>query len=493
MKESIEAPLLKTILVVPLLILLTFSALIAILTINYNHKQLEYEIIRIKNDYIQIHKNIIKKEVYKIYNLISYSSKKENFVVSKNFSEETMKKIALNRINSLKYDKEGYIFILDYEGNFLLNPSKKLIEKNQINLKDKEGLPLIKKIIEIAQKGEDYLSYTSLPGTYYSQTEKISFIKSFEPWKWIIGYGFYPNNVQPYIEERLSMLKNTHKKFVEKILLINFTLTILLSLAIIFFSNNIKSIFFKYKNIIKKKEMKNRKKDEIIYHQSKMATIGELLNIISHQWRQPLNQINSLTLDTFIEQRNGTLNYDNLTKNINEIENITEYLSRTIDDFSNFFIMEKNKTPFLVNESIQGCIELLSPSLKDVNIDRNYQSQKNILGFNTLFQQVILTIITNSLDAFNINNIDQRFILISTYDKENFTYIKICDNAGGIEDIHLDKIFNLYYSTKEKNTPSGLGLYIAKRIIEKNMYGRIYVTNSSQGVEFLIEVTNDGS
>jgi signal transduction histidine kinase len=349
---------------------------------------------------------------------------------------------------------------------------------------------LRKKILE---KGNGFISYPTLHSQKGYKTLKISYIRSFEKWKWIIGYGFHPDDIKPVLNKRITKLQRDQQAFIEKVTFVYFLFAFIISSTILVFSSKIKTILNSYRATIEENERKKKEQDEIIYHQSKMATIGELLNIISHQWRQPLSQINSLTLDTYLEQRHGTLNEDILKKNISDIEGITEYLSQTIDDFGNYFIQDKNKKPFLVEDAVKGCIKLLSPSLKSINLNVQIKSEKEINGFITLFQQVILTMITNSLDAFNINNTEKPKITIASYDKEEFTYITISDNAGGIKGENIKKVFDLYYSTKLKNTPSGLGLYIAKKIIENTMQGKVTVTNTSQGAEFTIKVINSGT
>lgn len=487
MKIDNETLLLDRIRFVPIVILIFFSALTTYLTINNNSKQLKEEITHLREDYIEIQKGMVKREVNKIYNII-LSVYNNDIAILRSLSKENVKKHILKRIESMKYDKNGYIFIVDYEGNFLINIKKTLLEENQMDLKDKNGLFLTKQIIETAKKGEGYISYIGLVGTHHEQSQKISFIKGFEPWGWAVGYGFHPSDIEPEIVKKVEKLSENHKKYIEKLIVLNILLTISVSVLLIMFSKNINKIFKNYKDEIDKKEEKNRKKDEIIYHQSKMATIGELLNIISHQWRQPLAQINSVTLDTYLEQRNGTLDEKILKKNISDIENTTEYLSQTIDDFSGFFIQEKEKKLFSPNKAIEGCLKILEPTLKDVDIKLDLKSKNEIEGFITLFQQVILTIVTNSLDAFDIKSIKDPFIKIDTYDAIGSTFIEITDNGGGIDAEHLAKVFDLYFSTKQKDTPSGLGLYIAKKIIVKNMNGRIKVKNTLDGVKFIIKV-----
>ena len=485
MEKNNELQLLKKILIFPSLIIVFFFLVIAFLIINYNNHQLAAESKHIKNDFIHFHKSIIKKEVEKIYEFID-SAQKERPDFFKHFTEKQIQKIVLEKIAAMNYNEEGYVFIVDYEGNYLLR-------KDQLNPKHKNVDHLKEMIIETARKGGGFISYM-FP---YSQNDapslKISYIEDYPKWNWAIGYGFHPDNIQPEIDQRIDQLKRDHLIFLKKISFVYFILAFILFLTLIILSSKIKFILKSYKSTIEQNEKKNKEQNEIIYHQSKMATIGELLNIISHQWRQPLSQINSLTLDTYLEQKQGTLNEDILKKNMSNIEDITKYLSQTIDDFGNYFIQEKDKKPFFCNNALNSSLKILAPTLENIDIRIELSSQNRITGFITLFQQVILTIITNSLDAFNINNIKNPGITIKSYDNENYTYLEISDNAGGIKEENINKIFDLYYSTKTKHSPSGLGLYIAKKIIENTMNGYISVQNIPNGVKFTIKVQNNGT
>ena len=473
MQRNNETKLLNTIKIVPLLILLFFSFTTTTLTIQYNKKQLQKEIKYFKNDFINLQKEIIKREVTKVHSMIRYEYENLGHLISK---EEILKKI-----ESMKYDKNGYIFIIDYDGNFLINIEKSFIETNQMNLEDENGFMVTQEIIKVAQNREDYLSYLGLKGTHHTHSQKISYIKAFEAWQWAIGYGFHPSDIEPKIAKRKAELQESNRELVNKVLLTNLILTTLFVLFFILFSKNIQNRFSNYKKEIYKKE-------EIIFHQSKMAVIGELLNIISHQWRQPLSQINAITLDMYVEQKRGTLDEKELREAISDIERTTHYLSTTIDDFSSFFVQEKEKAEFSPKLAIEACINILSPSLKDVEITLNVVEDKKIDGYITLYQQVIVTILTNSLDAFKSQNIEDPKIEIVVSESDKSSSVSILDNAKGIKSENIQSVFELYFSTKKEKKVSGLGLYIAKQIIEKNMDGKIMLKNSSSGAEFIINV-----
>ncbi len=484
-----ETNLLRNISIVPIVVFISFSIIMISIIINYHKQQLNREAKHIKNDYINIHKNIIKQEVLKIHNIVKFEYN-ENKIIYK-LPEEKIKHYILELIGSINYNENGYIFIVDYDGNFLINIKQSLLSENQLNLKNKDGFNITKEIINIAKKGEGYISYRGVSGIHNSETQKISYIKSFPLWKWAIGYGFHPSNIQNSIDSKVNHLKQEQHKYLLELIIITVSITIILTIILMILSKNIKTIFKNYKNKIKITEEKNRQKNEIIYHQSKMTVIGELLSLISHQWRQPLSQINSITLNMYLKQKDGSLNEDNLRKDIVSIENTTQYLSQTIDDFSNFFVPETEAKVFLVNDSIKHCINIINPSISHINLELFFNSTHYVNGYITLFQQIVLSLVSNSIDIFNKKNICDPHITINTYDKDKFTFVEISDNGGGIAQGNLSKIFDLYFSTKTHKKGSGLGLYIVKKIITQHFHGDIFVTNFQDGVKFTIRVKSN--
>lgn len=492
MKEYNEIKLLRNISIIPIIVYILSSLIIVLIIFNLHEQQVKSEITKLKERNINRHKKLIKKEVYKIYNIIEFEYNKSK-ADDKLLNEKSTKKYILELIESIEYDKNGYIFIVNKNGDFLINVKKSFLTENYIDLNIKKGRETINRIINTAIKGERYIAYSTFCDTDQIEKEKISYVKNFEPWGWVIGYGFHPSDIQATIDERIERLKKENNEYLKNVMVITLLITAFLSIVLFLLSKKIKNIFTSYKEKIEKSEIKNRQKAEIIYHQSKMVVIGELLNMISHQWRQPLSQINSITLDLYLEQKKGTLNNEILRKSIIDIENTTEYLSQTIDDFSRFFVPETEQKTFLANNAIDQCIKIISPSIKHIDLKLDYKSSQKICGYLTLFQQVILTIISNSLDAFNSNNIKIPNIDIVTYDDKEFSVVEISDNAGGIPEKFIDKVFKLYFSTKKKDTASGLGLYIANKIITEQFQGLIYVQNFKDGVKFTIKVPSNGT
>lgn len=450
MKEYNEIRLLRNISIIPIIVYILSSLLILLIIFNLHEEQLKNEIIQLKERNINRYKQLTKKEVDKIYNIIDFVYTKSININSVD-DEKYTKEYILDLIKSIQYDKNGYIFIINKDGDILVDIRKSMLGKNYIDLKIKNDRETISKIINSAKDGEKYITYNTL--SYMNEVEKkdkVSYVKNFKPWGWIIGYGFYPGDVQSVIDERIEILQKENSKYFRTVIVITILITTLLSIILFLLSKKIRNIFTSYKAKIETIEKKNRRKQEIIYYQSKMAIMGELLNMISHQWRQPLTQINSITLDIYLEQKKGVLDSEFLKKNIADIENTTEYLSQTIDDFSNFFMIETKEKNFLSDIAIEGCIKIIKPSMKHVDIICEYKNNNKVHGYKTLFQQVILSILTNSIDIFNEKNIENPKVKIKSFDTKRFNVIEIYDNGGGIPNSIIDKVFDLYFSTKKK-------------------------------------------
>ena len=235
---------------------------------------------------------------------------------------------------------------------------------------------------------------------------------------------------------------------------------------------------------------KSRDKDKMIFHQSKLAAMGEMIENITHQWRQPLSQVNSavLIIDDTLEEK-GIKN-EVIEEKLLEIESLTKYMSNTINDFKNFFDENKIKYDFIIEDILDKAIEVLDTKLKanDIKILSGIKTEHKCFTYPNELQQVFLIILNNAIDAIQTNNKKSSKIKIEVEKIDNYNYIRICDNAGGMSKEIEDKIFEPYYTTKHKTQGTGLGLYIAKIIIEDSLGGELSLQNKSTGVCFIIKL-----
>ena len=239
---------------------------------------------------------------------------------------------------------------------------------------------------------------------------------------------------------------------------------------------------------IKEEVAKNREKDKLMFQQAKLASLGEMLGNISHQWRQPLMEINSLFLP--IEGKitlDMPLDKEEILETINKLNHITKYMSNTIDDFRDFFATDKEKIKFQLLEQINSTINIISGGLKTHNIKLDIIIQKNpeMIGYKNDYSQVLINIINNAKDILVQRKVNNPHIKISIFEENENIITTVEDNGGGIKVNPIEKVFDPFF-TYEKIGGSGIGLFMSKLIIEKNMGGKLFVQNSSKGAFFKI-------
>jgi PAS domain S-box-containing protein len=246
------------------------------------------------------------------------------------------------------------------------------------------------------------------------------------------------------------------------------------------------SLEFKIKDEISK----NTKQQIMLMHQSKLAQMGEMIENIAHQWRQPLSQINSYVLLIDVALSNHKIKDNDLEDKLLEIESLTAYMSKTIDDFKNFFHPNKQKSTFRVKEAIEKSYDIVKGLIKSQHIKVNLDIEDSLKTYSYLeeLQQVILILLSNAIEALILMKIKSPEIFVKTYQKDEEIFICIGDNALGIKDENIEKIFEPYFTTKHKSQGTGLGLYMAKMIIENAIGGKLNVQNKLNGAYFTIQI-----
>lgn len=235
---------------------------------------------------------------------------------------------------------------------------------------------------------------------------------------------------------------------------------------------------------------KNREKEIMMVQQSRQATMGEMIGNIAHQWRQPLNAVGLLVQNIKESFDYGELSEEYLSEKTKKVMQIIMFMSQTIEDFRNFFRTDKEKKMFSVKETCIRTLSFVEGAFKNNNIKviLEIQDGVEINGFPNEFAQVLLNILNNAKDAFIENNIAERTLIIKSFILEDKVVVTIADNAGGIPEHIINQIFDPYFTTKDSKNGTGLGLYMSKTIIEKNMEGALNVQNINNGAEFTIIV-----
>lgn len=231
---------------------------------------------------------------------------------------------------------------------------------------------------------------------------------------------------------------------------------------------------------------KNMEKQKMVELQSRHAQMGEMIGIITHQWKQPLNVISLIVNVLKLDLKKRTLSNETIEKKLDDVLRQVHYMDQTVKDFQSFFNPSKEKILFNIYESIQSILGLIDYEYSYQNISLELRGNENIsaYGYPNEFNQVILTLLKNARDAFMQHPHDHMRIVIDISEENGDPLIRVEDNAGGIPEEVIDKIFDLYVTTKENG--SGLGLNIAKNVIEQNMEGKIDVHNTAEGACFTI-------
>jgi len=233
---------------------------------------------------------------------------------------------------------------------------------------------------------------------------------------------------------------------------------------------------------------KNRDKEKQMIHQSRLAQMGEMISMIAHQWRQPLAAISATATALQLKISRKRYDEENFLQNIKKINEYSQHLSSTIDDFRNFFSENKEQTFFSLKESVEGSLKIIGISLNNHNIQVSVESveDNDIFSYPNEVRQVVLNILKNAEDILIEKAIENPRIHIKISPLGAMLILEIGDNAGGVPEAIKEKIFDPYFTTKEKRDGTGLGLYMSKTIIEDHCGGKLSVYNSSEGAVFEI-------
>ena len=240
------------------------------------------------------------------------------------------------------------------------------------------------------------------------------------------------------------------------------------------------------KHRVKEEIAKQQAQEQVMLRKYRMASMGEMIDAIAHQWRQPLSQANMILLciDDNLEEQ--TIDKVKLRQNLTELFGLTAHMSTTIDDFRTLLTDDKEKHTFCVQESIEEVLALMKGTLNGIDVEVDLSQKTNLFAHKNEMMQVFITLLSNSVEALNTNEIVEKKIYIKIREDENTISITIEDNAGGIPEHIAPKVFDAYFSTKKNAGGTGLGLYIVKIIVEQSMQGSITLENAKEGARFSI-------
>ena len=230
---------------------------------------------------------------------------------------------------------------------------------------------------------------------------------------------------------------------------------------------------------------------QLLFH-TKQAQMGEMLSMIAHQWRQPLASIAATIISIKINAELNNNDTSDYYEELENIEDITQHLSKTINDFREFFHDDTEKSITKLEDVVDSSLGIVKPIFKAMGIEvvLDYQCNDEFLTYPSELKQVVLNLLKNIQDIVESKKIENAKLEIRTYKKENKLYLEIQDNAGGIPDDIVDMIFEAYFTTKGELNGTGLGLYMSKKIIEEHCNGNITVKNKDNGACFIVEINS---
>jgi len=480
-----EEPILKLLVYGPIVFIPTVIAILTYSIITNNQEIHIQDLEKLKATYIKEQKSFTINRVEEVSQYIhSLANKKD----------------ALAHINNYRYGETGYIFALNIQGDLLGHGTLPfIIGKNMLDLEDVNGVKLTKKIIHNAITNSlELVQYMWLNPKTNQNEVKYTYAKYIPKYDMIIASGVYTRDINTIVKERSQNLNNKNDIHIRNILTISIIVIILSTIVSVILSNLIKKIFKRYNHLIdnKNKNLKelnnslehkikeevqiSHEKDSVIFEQSKLASMGNMIGNIAHQWRQPLSVISTASTGMIVKTQYNMLNDDELIKNCELINQNAQYLSQTIEDFKNYIKNDRVLVKFNLENNIQNLLSLVSASLQTHQINIILNLDKNIVlnGYPNELIQCMMNIINNAKDAL-LNIKDTRYIFIQCKQVDDTVEIIFKDNAQGIPKNVITQIFEPYFTTKHKSQGTGLGLSMTYNIITQGMKGAIEVKNAT--------------
>lgn len=483
--------------------------------VNNTYDDFEIQMNKFVEEYYLNKKITLKKEINTIFDILNYNTNKSNL------SDEEEKADATKLLNNVTFEenKSNYFFVYEVKNIqggddfaiLVVNPNRPDLVGQLIstNYEDADGKKFREEFLkDIRETGESYTQYTYKKPDFNESKHKVSYFKYYEKWNWIISAGIYTDDIENEIEiKRQDLQKKVKNQVAQNIILflMFLSIAILISIAI---SQKIDLILINYEKKVKanakeleelnqsleekvKEEIeKNRDKEQLLVQKSKFIALGEMISNIAHQWRQPLSELSSILMFIKFKYSINALDKETMEKKSQEADRVLEFMSHTIDDFRNFFIPKKEKEEFNLLKEVQLVINIISSTLDNYNIKIEINIDKNlkIISYLNEYKQVVLNILNNAKDVLIDKDIKNPLIKLTASEDANYVILNIEDNGGGVLVEPKNKIFEPYFSTKENSNGTGIGLYMSKIIVEKNMKGELKVENINKGAKFSIHI-----
>jgi signal transduction histidine kinase len=513
-----ENNLSKSIIFTFIIIMSSMIFAISYFYVKNTYADFEIEMDKFVQEYYLNKKKTLKKEITTVFDILNYNINKSNL------NDEQLKADAIKLLNNITFEekKSNYFFVYEVKNmqggddfaKLVVNPNRPDLVGQLISTKyeDTDGKRFREDFLkDIRETGESYTQYAYKKPDSNESKYKLSYFKYYEKWNWIISAGIYTDDIEDEIEiKRKDLQKKVKNQVAQNIILflMFLSIAILISIAI---SQRIDLILKSYENKVRTnaKELeelnqsleekvqeeieKNREKEQLLVQKSKFIALGEMISNIAHQWRQPLSELSSILMFIKFKYSINALDSETMQKKSQEADRVLEYMSHTIDDFRNFFMPKKEKEEFNLRKEIQLVMNIISSTLDNYNIkvEMNIDENIKIITYLNEYKQVVLNILSNAKDILIDKNLKNPLIKITVNEDKNYVILNIEDNGGGVLVEPKGKIFEPYFTTKEDSNGTGIGLYMSKIIVEKNMKGKLRVKNVNDGAQFSIYIPKD--
>ncbi len=514
----IENKLSKTIIYTFIIIMSSMIFAISYFYVKNTYDNFEIEMEKFVEEYYLDKRKTLKKEVGTVIDIINYN------IAKSNLDDEELKADAIKLLNNITFEenKSNYFFVYEIKNmqggdgfaKLIVNPNRPDLvgELISTNYEDTDGKRFREDFLkDIRQKGASFTKYAYKKPNSDESKYKLSYFKYYERWNWVIALGIYTDDIENEIEvKRKDLEKRVKHQVVQNVVLFAMFLSIgiLISIAI---SQKIDDVFKSYDNKVRmnakeleklnesleqkvKEEIeKNREKEQLLVQKSKFIALGEMISNIAHQWRQPLSELSSILMFIKFKYSINALDSETMEKKSQEADIVLEYMSHTIDDFRNFFMPKKEKEEFYLYKAIDSVMTIVSSGLESYNIriDIDIDEKLVLKTYLNEYQQVVLNILKNAKDVLVEKKVNNPFIKITAFEELDYVVLHIEDNGGGITVEPKSKIFEPYFTTKSQSDGTGIGLYMSKIIIDKNMKGKLRVRNTNLGAKFVIVIPRE--
>lgn len=456
------------------LLLIFFYGLSVSFALQYKHE------IYTKKELFRYEAELKKKHEKFLQEKAKYIESFMNFIYAQNQdnSKIVLTKEIFKFLASIKYDN-GFIFFFRKKGSFVNIIRHPCGEKLFKLVQSTNQASIISKLINSANN-DTFIHYKGTDCVHDDFIDKVALVQK------IKTTNYYIIISEKNALASIQIKKEELEKKLEEELSDNLKLLLIVALVSIIFS----LLFSKFMNtLIRDYEKEIKESNKAMFSQSRLAQAGEMLSMISHQWRQPISKIASIASNLRFQMMMGnSIDSKDLDKELTAIEEHTEFLSETIDDFKEFYKPKSIKERCSVLPIINKALAFLESELakKSIQLETSFDRDKEALIYPNELVQVLINIIQNAIEFSK----SKASIKIATKTKGSEYIIYIEDEAGGIKSEHIDKIFDAHFSTKsEKNSTNlGLGLYVSKVIIESHFNGKLEVKSQGLNTTFIIRL-----